>query len=149
MYKQMKEIQDKIHEASDKVKMLEEEQKSLEYSDAWRDAKEKARPKESWKTTFKTGAFPKVEEHDMLTSKALEGLKWIVYSQELQNENEFEEYMSKWGSCEGWDNHKSSVTYYVMNKILLHTGGGHVLVPTPRILTDEEIEKFMSGHWFD
>jgi hypothetical protein len=87
--------------------------------------------------------------------KMVEGDKWmpecigrecIRITEYLLNEKEKEEHLHLFGSiCGGWEQYRSSVVYYRINNILLHEGGGWLLIKDKQLCNDEEWELIKKG----
>lgn len=64
------------------------------------------------------------------------------------NEGEFEEHLNCFGSLPGGrDKTIHSVTYFRVDGILTHTGGGHCILTVPQHCSDEEWEELKKGNF--
>jgi hypothetical protein len=87
----------------------------------------------------------KIQEKDSW-SKIPEGTEIITIQCQLENKAIFEKHMHKYGSLYmPPDEHKNSVKFYRAYGMLLHDGGGHVLLKTEQPCSDAEWESIKAS----
>lgn len=64
----------------------------------------------------------------------------------LENEEEVKKHLATYGTSNVWDRVKNSVIYYRINGILLHDGGGWLLLQDKVACNDEQWESLKQGN---
>lgn len=76
-----------------------------------------------------------------------EGTEYVRITEYLLNENEKNEHIEAFGTVMGsWDASRRSVSYFRINGILLHEGGGYVIMKQYMECSDAEWEQIKQGN---
>lgn len=92
--------------------------------------------------------FPGIQEDDHWSTDVPVGSEYILIHGTLVNDDEKNAHMEVYGSINGqWNEHRRSVKYYRMENILMHDGGGYLILKTPQHCNDEEWDELKKGNF--
>jgi len=119
-----------------KARKLEEEVREL-----------RLQARSSIESVYDRTVHVKVAEKSGWHSDLEEGTEYIVITSILKNQQEYEDHMKEFGSLSNPPKEQtSSVKYYRVHGILLHEGGGYIVLKDKQPCSDEEWEQIKGGH---
>jgi hypothetical protein len=129
-------------ERRDRIRALETELKTLkrEHHDEGYKTQPEAR--------YTYSVHPGVQEDEHWSTKVPVGSEYILIQGKLANEDEKDAHMEIYGSINGdWKERRTSVKYFRMENILMHDGGGFLILKDPQHCNDEEWEELKKGNF--
>lgn len=76
---------------------------------------------------------------------APEGTELLSFVGEVSNMQQFEDLLETHGQCPSYDELLSSVSYYRVNEVICHQGGGRLMLDDHQTCSDQEWQSMKEG----